>query len=341
MSELARRTAELRRGGPLDRERAREILALLLSGAEAEAEIRALLLAVNERGVDEQALFGFAEGLREKAVNVRVDREPLVDTCGTGGDGLQTFNISTAAALVAAGAGLAVAKHGNRSVSSRSGSADVLEALGVPVAEPPEAVRASIEELGFGFFFAPRYHPAMKHVGPARKALGVRTFFNLLGPLANPALVRRQVVGVYDPELLETYARVLLRLGAQRVLVVRGEDGMDELSLAAPTRICSAEAGGAVRVETVSPEDAGLLRCAPAALRGGDAVENARELEALLGGRPGPLLDAVLLNAAAAFLVAGLAADLREGVAQARASVASGRAMAVLEGLRARRREDR
>ncbi|MFH2202657.1 MAG: anthranilate phosphoribosyltransferase [Elusimicrobiota bacterium] len=323
-------------GGTLDRAEARALMERLTSGAEEKEAIKSLLLALNTRTRTVDELAGLAEGMRARAVPLKITREPLIDTCGTGGDGLQTFNISTAAALVAAGAGAAVAKHGNRSVSSKSGSADVLESLGVRIDAPPGEARRSIEETGFGFLFAPVFHPAMRHVAPARRELGVRTVFNLLGPLCNPARVRRQVVGLYDADLLETYARVLLRLGAQRVLVVHGEDGMDEMSLAAPTRVCFADASDGLRLETVTPEDAGLTRCAAEDLRGGDAAENARLMEGVLEGRPGPLLEATLYNAGAALTAAGMSRSIKEGTAAARDSVRAGKARDVLDALRAR-----
>ncbi|MFH1723369.1 MAG: anthranilate phosphoribosyltransferase [Elusimicrobiota bacterium] len=324
----------VRRGGALGRAGAREAMDVLISGEASEEDIESFLLALNERPCGPEELAGFAEGMRAKAVTVRVERSPLVDTCGTGGDGLHTFNFSTAAALVTAGAGVAVAKHGNRAVSSRSGSADVLEALGVAVDAGPDEVRRSIEEAGFGFFFAPRYHPAMRHVAPVRKRLGVRTVFNLLGPLANPALVTRQVVGIYDAGLLETYARVLSHLGARRAMVVRGEDGMDEMSLTGRTFVCHVEAGKDVRTEELTPEDVGLARTDLEALKGGDAAANARALEGVLEGRGGPLLDGTLFNAGAAIVAAGRAGSVKEGVRVARESVASGRARGVLERLR-------
>ena len=319
------------RGEALDRASARAAMDHLVSGTADAARTSAFLLAVEARGVQAEELTGFAQSLRAHAVTVSVLRRPLIDTCGTGGDGLHTFNISTAAAFVAAGAGAAVAKHGNRSVSSKCGSADVLEALGVPIEGEGETVRAALEKTGFGFFFAPKFHPAVRHVSAVRKALRVRTVFNLLGPMVNPALVRRQVVGIYSEALLETYAAVLLELGLERALVVRGEDGMDELSLSGRTVVCEVEAGRPIRKMFLTPEEAGLKRADIETLRGGDAAVNARLLLQVLEGRPGPLLDATLYNAGAAVWIAGLAEDLRAGVEAARRSVASGRAQGVLE----------
>lgn len=321
-------------GESVGRTGARNLVQRLVSGEEDDGGIKTLLLALNEKGFGEDELVGFAEGLIERAVAVDVKRRPLVDTCGTGGDGLESFNISTAAAFVTAGAGVAVAKHGNRSVSSQSGSADVIEALGVCIDPATDRVEESIEDIGFGFLFAPCFHPAMKHVASARRELGVRTIFNLIGPLVNPARVRRQVVGIYDPGLLETYARVLLRLGARRVMVVCGEDGMDELSLAAPTRICHGSEVSALELETIRPEDTGLDPCDPRGLIGGDATDNARTLERVLGGRPGPSLDVTLLNSAASLVVAEVVDTLRDGVEMARNSVTSGQAQSVLERVR-------
>ncbi len=334
MCDLRACIGEICRRGTLGREGARAAMDRLVSGEVSEIQAAALLGALEARGVDEDELVGFAESLREHAIGIEIGRGPLVDTCGTGGDRLGTFNFSTAAALVAAGAGAAVAKHGNRAVSSRSGSADVLEALGVAADAPPETVRRAVEETGFGFLFAPRFHPAMRHVAPVRRALGVRTVFNLLGPLANPANVTRQVVGVPDVDLVPVFARVLLALGAERAMVVHGEDGMDELSPAAPTCVAHVHAGRGISAETVTPEDAGLARSVPGALLGGDAAHNARLLEGVLEGEDGPLADGTVLNAAAALVVAGRASTIRDGVAQARESIRSGRALGVLGKLR-------
>ncbi len=323
----------------LGREGAREAMAFLISGEATDAQIGAFLGAMRTKGATAEELAGFVEGMRRAAVKLEVSREPLIDTCGTGGDGTGSFNFSTAAALVAAGAGVAVAKHGNRAVSSRSGSADVLEALGVPLDLSAEQAREAIERHGFAFLFAPLYHPAMKHVGKARKELGVRTVFNLLGPLANPAGVRRQVVGIYDAAFAETYARVLGLLGAEVALVVHGEDGMDELTLSGKTSIHRLE-GGKISHEEVSPEDVGLARAPAEAMRGGSAQENAKKLEAVLRGEEkGPLRDGTLLNAAAALCVAGVAKTLKEGVEAARKSIDSGGAARVLEALRGARKE--
>ncbi len=334
MPELRASIDRVCRGETLGRQGARSAMDALVSGEASEIHAAAFLGALQARGPDEDELIGFSQSLRAHAIRIAIARAPLVDTCGTGGDGLGTFNFSTAAALVAAGAGAAVAKHGNRAVSSRSGSADVLEALGVVADAPPETVRRSVEETGFGFLFAPRFQPAMRHVAPVRRELGVRTVFNLLGPLANPAGVLRQVVGVYDEALVPVLARVLAGLGAERAMVVHGEDGMDEVSLAAPTRVAHVDAGRGIWMETLTPEDAGLRRAGLPARRGGDAAANARLLEEVLAGRDGPLADGTCLNAAAVLVVEGCVSTIREGIAAARDTIASGRALDVLAKLR-------
>lgn len=329
--------AQAARGEPLGRSGAREAMDYLISGELDAADIAGFLKAVGPEHLGAQELAGFAEAMRSKALTLEIKRRPMIDTCGTGGDGLKTFNFSTAAALIVAGAGVAVAKHGNRAVSSHSGSADVLESLGVAIESEPESLRQSIEEDGFGFFFAPRYHPAMRHVAPVRKALGVRTLFNLLGPLANPALVRRQVVGIYDESLMRKYAEAMLLLGAEQVMIVRGEDGMDEFTLTGTTVVCHADSKIGIAIEHVSPEKFGLKRVALEDLRGGAAAQNAQAMEALLEGADGPLLEGSLLNAAAALLVAGSVRTIKEGISAARGSVSSGRARGVLEKLRRRK----
>ncbi|MDE2293718.1 MAG: anthranilate phosphoribosyltransferase [Elusimicrobia bacterium] len=311
-------------------------MARLVDPATGDDERKRFLLAMNRRAPSSDELAGLAEALRERAVPVPAAGR-LVDTCGTGGDGLHTVNISTAAAFVAAGAGAAVAKHGNRAVSSRCGSADVLEALRVPTDLGPEEAARSLERARFAFLAAPRYHPAMAAVGPARKALGVRTVFNLLGPLVNPARVRRQAVGVWEAGLMTAYAETLLALGAERALVVRGEEGMDELSVCGPSRVLRAEPASGVRAAEVTPEALGLRRRALAELAGGDAPYNARRIEETLTGAEGAVRDAVLLNAAAALVAAGAAETLKEGLAKARESVDSGAARGTLEAARGAR----
>lgn len=322
------------RGRALSRADATYAMEALVSGEAGEVVAAGLLGALSARPVTAEELAGFAGAMRKLSVRVDVGRTPLIDTCGTGGDGLSTFNFSTAAAFVAAGAGAAVAKHGNRAISSRCGSADILAALGVPVDLGPAAAACAIGRTGFAFLMAPRYHPAMRRVAGVRSRLGVRTVMNLLGPLANPAGVRRQVIGVPDASLAPVYARSLALLGAERALVVAGEDGMDEMTVAGRTLVCHVDGDREIRIEEVTPEDAGLHRADPASLRGGDAVENARTLEAVLEGRPGAILDGVLLNAGAALVAAGLASGIRDGVALAREAVESGSARRVLDAAR-------
>ncbi len=323
----------------MERSAARDAMGMMMSGDVDEAQVSALLGAIQPRGVRVDELTGFAEAMRDRAITVPISRTPLIDTCGTGGDGLSTFNFSTAAALIAAAAGAAVAKHGNRAVSSRAGSADVLEALGVAVDCAPSLTQRSIEQAGFGFLFAPLYHPAMKHVARARKAIGLPTVFNLLGPLTNPARVRRQVMGVRDLSLVTIYAATLLELGVDRAMIVHGEDGMDELSVAGATFICHIDERGGIQNGVVTPEELGLPRADPRSLVGGDAAANARVLEHICHGEGGPLLDGTLLNASAALLVAGSVPALRDGVEMARDCIRSGRAAVLLEELRLFKRE--
>jgi anthranilate phosphoribosyltransferase len=270
--------------------------------------------------------------MREHVLSVRPQREDLVDTAGTGGDGARTINISTAAALVAAAAGAGVAKHGNRAVSSASGSADVLEALGFRLELPPARIERSIDELGFGFLFAPTHHPAMRHAAPVRRELAARTVFNVLGPLTNPAGARAQVVGVYAPSLVRTIAEVLAQLGARRAFVVHGAGGIDELSPAGPNLVCEVVDGG-VHEREIDPLELGVPRCATEDLRGGSPAENAAAIRAVFAGEDGGKRSAILLNAAGAIAAAGHAADLREGLEAAREAVDSGAAGARLDEL--------
>jgi anthranilate phosphoribosyltransferase len=288
------------------------------------------------KGETVEEIAGFARAMRERAQRIRPRVDDLVDVVGTGGDRVNTFNISTTTAFVVAGAGGYVAKHGNRAVSRRSGAADVLEALGVNIQVGPEVVAGCIEDIGIGFLFAPLYHAAMKHAAGPRKEIGIRTVFNILGPLTNPAGARHLLVGTYDPRLTEIMAEVLSALGARRALVVHG-DGMDELSTLGPTWV-SEVADGHVRTYTVEPESLGIAAADPEALAGGTPEENARITEAVLRGANGPARDIILLNGGAALLVAGLAEDLREGMALAARAVDSGAAYERLEGLRVRTR---
>jgi anthranilate phosphoribosyltransferase len=293
-------------------------------------QIGAILIALRmkEESVDE--IVGFARALRAQAVRVPARTQGLVDLCGTGGDASGTFNVSTVAAFVVAGAGQPVAKHGNRSVSSRSGSFDVLEKVGVEAVADPEAAAARIDGEGLGFLFAPAFHPAMKNVAALRKNLGVTTVFNLLGPLLNPAGVRRQVIGVYSEKVMPRIAAALAALEAEEAFVVRGEDGLDEISICAPTRILHLK-GGVTRELRVAPEDLGLRRATRADVLGGEPERNAEILISILDGEQGARRDLVLLNAAAALVVGGCAEDLRDGLERARRSIDSGAARAKLE----------
>lgn len=317
----------------------------IMSGAATNAQIAAFLTALRMKGETVEELIGFAQVMRQKAVRVRThgesvaaltgtDREMLVDTCGTGGDAAGTFNVSTAVAFVVAGAGLRVAKHGNRSVSSLCGSADVVETLGISLELAPPKVARCIDEVGIGFLYAPLLHTAMKHVMAARREMGIRTVFNMLGPLTNPAGANAQVIGVYSPALTEPLARVLAELGTVRAFVVHGADGLDEISNTGESRISEVRES-VVRSFTLRPEDFGLPRAPIAELQGGDREQNAQIIRALLDGEAGARRDIVLMNAAAA-LVAGLRArDLKEGVTLASRSIDSGAARGKLSALAA------
>jgi len=305
----------------------------VMSGQATAAQIGGLLTALHMKGESPAEIAGAARTMRAKATRVKPKAQGLVDTCGTGGDGKRTFNISTTAAFVVAGAGVPVAKHGNRAVSSGCGSADVLEALGIKIDLGPEAVAASIDEAGIGFLFAPIFHTAMRHAVGPRRELGFRTIFNVLGPLANPAGATRQVLGVYDPNLARTMAKVLIDLGTEHALVVYGAGGTDELTLAGANLVCECR-GNSVREYTVSPADVGLDEAPVAALSGGDAKRNAEILVAVLQGAPGPHRDAVLFNAAAALVAADRAESLPDGLRLAVQSIDSGAALRTLESLR-------
>jgi anthranilate phosphoribosyltransferase len=305
----------------------------IADGGASPAQVGAFLAALRLKGETVEEIAGAAEVMRARADRVRVEHPVFVDTCGTGGDGQHTFNISTAAALVVAGAGLPVAKHGNRSVSSRCGSADVLAAVGVDVEAPKEVVERCIREVGIGFLFAPRLHPAFKAVAGIRRELGVRTIFNLLGPLANPAGARHQVMGVYEPRWVPVIAGTLSALGAVHAFVVHGE-GLDEIAVTGMTHVCEVK-GGSVERFSMVPEDIGLGRWERAAIAGGDPPENARILREVLAGQKGAPRDAVLANAAAALVVGGAAADLRAGVRLAAESIDRGAAAEKLSRLAA------
>jgi anthranilate phosphoribosyltransferase len=326
-------------GHDLSRAEAREAMTTIMSGEATPAQIGGFLVALRVKGETPDEIAGCAEAMRDHVLRVNPGRDDLVDTAGTGGDGASTLNISTAAALVAAAAGAGVAKHGNRAVSSASGSADVLEALGFALELPPQRIEQSIDELGFGFLFAPTHHPAMKHAAPVRRELATRTVFNVLGPLTNPAGARAQVVGVYTAELVPTIAEVLASLGARRAFVVHGAHGVDELSPAGPNLVYEVDEGR-VWAEPIDPLDLGIDRCDPDDLRGGTPDENARAIREIFAGRRGGARDAVILNAAGAIAAAGVTATLREGLPLARETIDSGAAGERLEQLVAFTREE-
>lgn len=321
-------------GETLSAGEAEAVFGAFMDGSATPVQMSGLLTALRLRGETPAEVAGGVRALRTAMRAIDLPADGLVDTCGTGGGSLTTFNISTTAALVAAGGGVRVAKHGNRSYTSRCGSADVLEALGIPVELDPPTLRRMFEEAGFVFLYAPRMHPAMRHVAPVRGELGIRTIFNLLGPLTSPARVRRQVVGVAEPDLLHLVAEALRELGHERALVVHGEPGLDELSPLGPTHTVALE-DGELEEREVLPEHFGWGRLDPEGLRGGTPEENARRTEAVLKGEAdGAAEAAVVLNAAAAFWVAGLADDLPEGAERARESLRSGAARRTLERLR-------
>lgn len=318
----------------LTREEAQKATTLIMQGGVSVEEIAGFLGALAGKGETVEEIVGCASTLRAHAVALQPSRPDLIDVCGTGGDGAETFNVSTCNALILAAAGLGVCKHGNRAVSSRCGSADVLEALGVAIDMQPDRAAAAIDACGFAFLFAPHYHPAMKHVGPVRRALGVRTVFNLLGPLANPAPVKHQVLGVFDPELVPVMAEALQKLGSEAALVVCGEGGLDELSLSGPSRVSQLKEGR-IQHFKLTPEDFGLPRAPLETLKGGDKEANARIVEAILRGEHSPRRDIVVMNAGAALVVSGRAASWREGAEQIGALIDSGRAYQTLEKIRA------
>ena len=304
----------------------------IMAGEATPAQIAAFVTALRMKGETAREILGCARAMRASALKVKTQRRPLLDTCGTGGDGSGTFNISTVAAFVVAGEGIAVAKHGNRSVSSRCGSADVLETLGVKIDLGPDDVGRCLDETGIGFLFAQRLHPAMRHAAGPRRETGVRTIFNILGPLANPASAENQLLGVYSPGLTEVMAAVLCALGTRRAMVVHGHDGLDELSTTGRskvTRLCD----GDISMESVEPTELGLRPASPEDIRGGTPAENARTAVDILRGKTGPKREIVLLNAAAGIVVAGRAPDLKVGLVMAAESIDSGRALEKLEQL--------
>jgi anthranilate phosphoribosyltransferase len=318
-------------GATLSRETAYEAFDSMMSGEVTPSQIGALLMGLRMRGETVDEITGAVTAMRAKMLTVDAPVD-AVDVVGTGGDASGSYNISTCAAFIVAGAGAPVAKHGNRALSSRSGAADVLTALGVRIDIPPETISACIRDASIGFMFAPSHHPAMKHVGPTRVELGTRTIFNLLGPLSNPAGVKRQMVGVFSRQWVEPLAHVLKNLGSVRAWVVHGSDGLDEITTSGPTAVAALE-GGAVTTFEIAPEDVGLTRVKPDALKGGDAGHNAEALRAVLQGEKGAYRDIAVLNAAAALVVAGKAAALADGVKLAGHTIDSGAAEGALQRL--------
>lgn len=323
--------AQLERGVPTPEE-IRAAFGAILAGEWTPVQIGAFATALRLRGESPAAIVAAARALLDVMTAVDHGLDEVIDTCGTGGDGAHTINVSTAAAIVVAGAGAYVAKHGNRSVSSRCGSADVLEALGVNIAAPPDVVERCLDEAGIAFFFAPTFHPSMRHAAQARKELGIRTAFNLLGPLTNPAGATRQLVGVPRPELTELVARSLALLGSERAWVVHGADGLDEISTTGYTKVSEVK-DGAVNTFYVHPHDFKLPKASPEALRGGDAAENAAITRRVLSGKPGPAREIVLLNTGIALLIAGKVPTVREGIDRAAEAIDSGATQRTLEKL--------
>ncbi len=320
-------------GASLDAADAEAAMSEIMAGSVPEGAIAGYVIALRIKGETPDEVVGSARAMRAASSRIRPRRAPLLDTCGTGGDESGTLNLSTGAALVAAAGGAAVAKHGNRSVSSKCGSADVLEELGVPVDADPLRVERLVEDVGFGFLFSPRFHPAMRHAMGARKALATRTIFNLLGPMTNPAGATRQVMGVYAPGVLELAAEGLRLLGTEHAFVVHSADGTDEVSLGAPTEVIEVLPGSTHRF-TVTPGELGLPEAKREALQGGDAAHNARALAAVFRGEKGPARDAIVANAAFAFVAAGLAGSPREGARAAEIAIDSGAVASILERLR-------
>jgi anthranilate phosphoribosyltransferase len=318
-------------GRSLTVEEAALVMEEIMNGEVTPAQFGAFVTALRLKGETVDEIVGLAKIMRAKAVPVAID-EPVVDTCGTGGDGLHTFNISTAAAFVAAGAGLKVAKHGNRAMSSQCGSADVLESLGIRIDLNAEQVQRCLREVGMGFMFAPLFHPAMKYAAAPRREIGIRTVFNILGPLISPAGAKAQVLGVADESLVEKLTLVLQGLGSHHALLVHGEDGLDEITITGKTQVCELK-DGSITSYSITPEDLGLSRARLSDLRGGTASENAARLHSILAGTPGPQRDVVLMNSAAVLLVGDSVETLQQGVALSEEIVDSGQALAKLEQL--------
>ena len=331
MDDLKSIIAKVATGATLSREEASSAFDRMMSGEATPSQLGGLLMALRVRGETVDEITGAVSAVRAKMLRVKAPAN-AVDVVGTGGDGSGSVNVSTCASFIVAGTGVPVAKHGNRALSSRSGAADVLSSLGVKIDITPEQVGRCIAEAGIGFMFAPSHHPAWKNVGPTRVELATRTIFNLLGPLANPADVKRQMVGVFSKQWVLPLAQVLKNLGSEAVWVVHGSDGLDEITLTGPTFVAALE-GGAIRSFEVSPEDVGLKRVAGEALKGGDAAANAVALQSVLDGRPSPYRDVALLNAAAALVVAGRAKDLKEGMTLGIQSIDSGAAAERLKRL--------
>ena len=308
------------------------VITEIMSGNCTDAQIGALMGALATKGETFSELAGAARAMRRKATRIQTTADTVVDTCGTGGDRAGTFNISTTAAFVVAGCGVTVAKHGNRSVSSKCGSADLLEALGVRLDVAPEVVEEAIEEIGIGFLFAPVFHGAMRHAARARKEVGVRSIFNMLGPLTNPAGANCQLLGVYAPGLTEMFAQALRLLGTRRAFVVHGHDGLDEITVCAPTRVSELK-DGMIRTYDITPQQLLGRQARPQDLAGGDAAENAEISRRLLAGEKGPKRDVVVVNAAGALIAAGVAADFPEGIQKSEAAIDSGAASAKLDAL--------
>lgn len=329
MIEQIRRVVD---GGDLALDDMREAVGAIMDGQATPAQVAALLVALHLKGETADEIAGAAAAMRAHAIRVPATRRPIVDVCGTGGDASGTFNISTAVAFVVAGAGVTVAKHGNRAMSSRCGSADVLEALGVRIDAPPETAAATLDAHGIAFLFAQAYHPAMRHVAPVRREIGVRTLFNVIGPLSNPAGAHRQIVGVPRRELLGLVASALARLGCERAAVVHGCGGLDELSLAGPNEVAE-WTGETVREYALDASAYGIERRPNDELAGGDAAWNAACVRRVLGGEPGPHRDVVAFNAALALVVAGAAADIPSGIALGNRAIDDGRASGKLEAL--------
>jgi len=324
--------ARLLDGHDLSRAEARRTMSVIMAGEATDAQIAGFLVALRAKGETADEIAGCAEAMREHVLRVNPTRTDLVDVVGTGGDGANTYNISTAAALVTAAAGAAVAKHGNRAASSQTGAADVLEALGYRLELPPDRIERSIDELGFGFLFAQAHHPAMRHAAPVRRELATRTVFNVLGPLTNPAGAQALVLGVYATELVRTLADALVQLDVRRAYVVHGAGGLDELSPCGPNLVCEVK-GGLIREYELDPLELGIERCDPDELRGGDPATNAAALRDVLAGADGGHRSAVILNAAGGIAAVSEADDIREGLVQARAAIDSGAAAARLDEL--------